>query len=98
MGAEPPECGARFRAQLSDFQCIECGRKTEGYESAWFSGRRICSECHRRELERRCARCFRRLESWQGRVLDGNEYCELCFLLMSERSANGRGTWGGQFN
>jgi hypothetical protein len=95
MVAEPPECGAKLNAHL-DFQCLECGRKVESYEGAWFSGGRICVECYHRKDERRCARCFRKLESWQGRVFsDGCEYCEPCFLLLS--SVNGRGAWGEQF-
>lgn len=96
--AEPPECGARLKAQ-AEFQCLECGRHVEECETAWFSGRKICSECYHQRYERRCARCFRKLEGWQGRVFsDGCEYCELCFLLLSERSASrGRGAWGEQF-
>ena len=98
MGAEPPECGAKLGASL-DFHCLECGRHVEEYEGAWFSGRKMCSECYHRKDERRCARCFRRLESWQTRVFsDGCEYCEVCFLILSERSANrGRSAWGEQF-
>jgi len=98
MGAEPPECRAKLMAQ-AEFQCLQCGRKVDEYESAWFSGRRICTECyHGTASERRCARCFRKLESWQGKVFaDGCEYCELCFLLLSERSAGrGRSAWGEQ--
>ena len=33
MGAEPPACGAKLMAQ-GEFQCIQCGRKVEEYESA----------------------------------------------------------------
>lgn len=65
--AEPPECGARLKAQ-AEFQCLECGRHVEECETAWFSGRKICSECYHQRYERRCARCFRKLEGWQGRV------------------------------
>ncbi|MEM3555904.1 MAG: hypothetical protein QXF56_04270 [Candidatus Micrarchaeia archaeon] len=89
--AEPPECGARAHLE---FHCLECGRKVEQYETAFFN-RKVCSDCYRRKEERRCARCFRKLESWQVKLLDGWEYCELCFLIL-ERSAS-RGAWGEQF-
>lgn len=94
---EPPECGAKLMAH-GEFQCLQCGREVEEHETAWFSGKKICTECYYgMESEKRCARCFRKLESWQGKVfLDGQEYCELCFLLLSERSARGRGAWGEQ--
>jgi predicted amidophosphoribosyltransferase len=99
MGKDQPECGAKLMAQSGEFQCIRCGRVVEGYETALFSGMRICSECYyESESGRRCARCFRKLESWQGRTFsDGNEYCELCFLLVSERSARKGGALGEQF-
>ncbi|NYZ75762.1 hypothetical protein H0N98_00745 [Candidatus Micrarchaeota archaeon] len=60
---------------------------------------RMCGECYyESEAGRRCARCFRKLERWEGIFLDGNEYCDLCFLLVSERSARkGMGAWGEQF-
>jgi predicted amidophosphoribosyltransferase len=94
-----PECGASLTAELDSFSCIKCGRYVEGYETAWFSGMRICGECYYDlQAEKRCARCFKKLESWEGRVFsDGNEYCELCFLLLSESSARSRGAWGEQF-
>ncbi len=100
MKNDRPECGAKLMAQAEGFHCIRCGRYVAGYETAWFSGMRICSECYYdREAGRRCAGCFRKLESWEGRVFsDGNEYCESCFLLLSERSARkGMGAWGEQF-
>jgi hypothetical protein len=95
-----PECGVEAMAQLEGFHCIICGRYVEHYETAWFSGMRMCSECYYdREAGRICARCSRKLESWEGRVFsDGKEYCDLCFLLVSERSARkGMGAWGEQF-
>jgi hypothetical protein len=97
---DQPECGANLTAHAEGFRCIRCGRYVEDYETAWFSGRKICSECYYDgEAGRRCARCFRKLESWEGRVFsDGNEYCGPCFLIVSERSANkGGGAWGEQF-
>lgn len=89
--AEPPECGAG--AHL--IHCVECGREVEEHESALFTGRRICMDCYRRK-DGRCARCFRKLESWQVRFLDGGEYCDFCFLILSERSAR-RGAGGEHF-
>ncbi|NYZ78979.1 hypothetical protein H0N99_02425 [Candidatus Micrarchaeota archaeon] len=95
-----PECGEKLMAQVEGFSCIRCGRYVEGYETAWFSGMMLCSECYYdTETGKRCAGCFRKLESWEGRVFsDGNEYCEPCFLILSERSARkGRGAGGEQF-
>lgn len=95
-----PGCGASLMAQVEGFHCIRCGRYVEGYETALFSGMKLCSECyHEREAEGRCARCFRKLEGCEGRVFsDGNTYCVPCFLLVSERSARkGMGAWGEQF-
>lgn len=62
-----PECGAKLMAQCEGFHCIRCGRYVENYETAYFSGMKICKECYYgTETGKRCARCFRKLESWEG--------------------------------
>lgn len=91
-----PKCGAKAMAQLEGFHCIICGRYVEHYETALFSGMRMCSECYyEREAGRRCARCFRKLESWEGRVFsDGNEYCDLLPACQRALREEGHGRLG----
>jgi hypothetical protein len=100
MESYRPGCGVLLMADAEGFYCIRCGRYVQRYETAWFSGMRLCSECYyERGAWVRCARCFRKLEGCEARVFsDGNTYCWPCFLLVSERSARkGMDAWGEQF-